>query len=362
VKVVLIAGTRPELIKLYPVYLEGLRDPRCHEIKVIYTGQHEELAWQVFDVFGFEPCYILKTMVPGQGVCGSFRNIVDRVQPLLKSETPDLVIVQGDTTSAAAGALCAYFSGIPVCHVEAGLRTHNLKSPYPEEGIRRTISQVADLHCLLHEDDRVNLPVPNESVVVGSTAVDAIVCVGGAVVDTSCGSSPKKLLVTMHRRENQAGQITQVCRAVKWILKKRVGELEVNWIRHPNPQVEEVVQEELEGVEGINLIEPVGYVAFLKMMREAWVILSDSGGIQEEANYLKVPVLVLRKETERQAAVTQNRGICRLVGTDTNSVIVAVETILSDSVRKRLVESSDRYLYGKGFARYKIWEFIWKLL
>src|SRR3984885_13965123 len=338
-KILLIFGTRPEAIKLCPV-IRGLREyPSNFEVKVCVTAQHREMLDQVLEAFQVKPDHDLDLMLPGQTLFQSTSRILAGLEPVLRTEKPAMAIVQGDTTTTLCGALAAFYANVPVAHVEAGLRTHDLRQPFPEEMNRVLASRLTALHFAATEKAAENLraeSIPKESIhVTGNTGIDAVLYVrDGLVAGTLRGrewpeldSSKKLIVVTAHRRESFGGGFERICQALAKIADR--DDVQLVYPVHPNPNVQDPVQRYLAGHANIRLIEPQSYVPFVDLMRRAYLLITDSGGIQEEGPSLGKPILVLREKTERPEAVTA--GTVRLVGTDEDRIVRQAIVLLGNS-------------------------------
>ena len=338
-KVLLIFGTRPEAIKLCPV-VRGLREHSSNfDVKVCVTAQHREMLDQVLEAFGVVPDYDLDLMLPGQTLFQSTSRILAALEPVLGQEKPAMVIVQGDTTTTLCGALGAFYSRVPVAHVEAGLRTHDLSQPFPEEMNRVVTGRLATLHFAATEKAAGNLRnegVPTDSIsVTGNTGIDAVLYVrDGLERGTLRGgdwseldSSKKLIVITAHRRESFGDGFGRICRALARIADR--DDVQLVYPVHPNPNVQDPVQRYLAGHRNVRLITPQSYVPFVDLMRRAYLLITDSGGIQEEGPSLGKPILVLREKTERPEAVTA--GTVMLVGTDEERIVGEASKLLSDS-------------------------------
>lgn len=358
-KVMAIFGTRPEAIKMAPVVRELLKHPEI-ETKVCLTAQHREMLDQVVDLFQLPVDYDLDIMKKGQ----SLYDITDRVllglKEVLEKEKPDLVLVHGDTTTTFSATLAAFYQQIDVGHVEAGLRTGNMYSPFPEEANRRLTSVLTTLHFAPTETARQNLLKENQKddriFTVGNSVIDALL----ATVKKDYVFEDKELqdieehkriiLVTTHRRENLGEPMRNVYRALRRLVET-VPDTEVVFPVHRNPLVRQAVKEVLDGVPGIHLVDPMEYEPFTNLMARSAIILTDSGGIQEEAPSLGKPVLVLRDTTERPEAVAS--GTVKLVGTDEDKVYNTAYKLLTDEVAYReMAESINPY--GDGHTSERI--------
>lgn len=358
-KVMSIFGTRPEAIKMAPVVRELLKHPEI-ETKVCLTAQHREMLDQVVDLFQLPVDYDLDIMKQGQ----SLYDITDRVllglKEVLEKEKPDLVLVHGDTTTTFSATLSAFYQQIDVGHVEAGLRTGNMYSPFPEEANRRLTSVLTALHFAPTETARQNLLKENQKddhiFTVGNSVIDALL----ATVKKDYVFEDKELrdieehkriiLVTTHRRENLGEPMRNVYRALRRLVET-VPDTEVVFPVHRNPLVRQAVKEVLDGVPGIHLVDPMEYEPFTNLMARSAIILTDSGGIQEEAPSLGKPVLVLRDTTERPEAVAS--GTVKLVGTDEDKVYNTAYKLLTDEkAYKEMAESINPY--GDGHTSERI--------
>jgi UDP-N-acetylglucosamine 2-epimerase (non-hydrolysing) len=332
VRVVTVLGTRPEVIKLAPVVRE-LERAQGVESLVISTGQHRELVDQMLGLFGIEPNVELAVMQPGQLLSDLTGALVRRLGQTLRELEPDVLLVQGDTTSAFCGALAAFYEGILIGHVEAGLRTQRLRSPFPEEANRRLASVVTDFHFCPTPTSAANLGaegVPaSQLYVTGNTVIDALfwaVDQARRLPSAVPSLGRRRVVVTLHRRENQGETMERICTTIRSLAAR--GDTEVVFPVHPNPAVRAVVNQTLAGVDGVQLCEPLEYLAFVQLLDSAELILTDSGGIQEEAPSLGKPVLVLRDTTERPEAI--EAGVARLVGTAPDAVYGAACELLDD--------------------------------
>jgi UDP-N-acetylglucosamine 2-epimerase (non-hydrolysing) len=336
-RVMAIFGTRPEAIKVAPLIAELERSPHFEPV-VVVTGQHREMLAQVLDLFGIVPHHDLDLCAPGQTLTSVTTGALTGLEPLLERIDPDAVVVQGDTTTTFAGALAAFYRQVPVVHMEAGLRTGNPYSPFPEEVNRCLTTRLASLHLAPTAGNKANLlaeGIAAESIVVtGNTVVDALLAAAqlpgayGDVALDDLDADPRRIvLVTAHRRESWGEGHAAIARAVAEVARTEPDVLVVFPI-HRNPVVREAVVPHLEGLDNVRVVEPLGYRGLVKLMQRADLILTDSGGIQEEGPSLGKPVLVLRDTTERPEAVTA--GTVRLVGTDELQIVGAVRTVLHD--------------------------------
>ncbi|MEN6626054.1 MAG: UDP-N-acetylglucosamine 2-epimerase (non-hydrolyzing) [Candidatus Sumerlaeia bacterium] len=344
--IALVFGTRPEAIKLAPLYLELARRPGEFKPLIWATAQHRQMLDQVMEIFGLKADRDFNLMKPSQTLTDVTVAVLKAMEKAFAEERPDCVIVQGDTTTAFAAALAAYYQRIPVGHVEAGLRTGDKFAPYPEEMNRRLVTPIADLHFAPTEQARRNLlaeEIPSKDVfVTGNTVIDALQIVVDMVrrdppprpkgfPEETFGDERRLVLITGHRRENFGAGFESICKAIAE-LAERYPQHEFVYPVHLNPNVQEPVHRLLGGRKNIHLIKPQDYKPFVWAMDQCYFLLSDSGGVQEEAPHLGKPVLVMRETTERPEAV--EAGTARLVGTD-------AEKIVSEAVR--LMDDRDAY-------------------
>ncbi|MFG0323521.1 non-hydrolyzing UDP-N-acetylglucosamine 2-epimerase [Pseudomonas sp. zjy_15] len=362
-KTLTVFGTRPEAIKMAPLALQLAQDSRF-EARVCVTGQHRQMLDQVLELFGISPDYDLNIMKAGQDLTGVTTAILQGIRPVLAAFKPDVVLVHGDTATTFATSLAAYYQQIPIAHVEAGLRTNNLYSPWPEEGNRRLTGALAALHFAPTPTSRDNLlregTDPAHIFTTGNTVIDALLEVEQKLQSPALNArfasqfsyleaERRLLLVTGHRRENFGGGFERICQALVQTARQ-FPELNVVYPVHLNPNVREPVNRLLADVSNIHLVEPLDYLPFVYLMTRAHVILTDSGGIQEEAPALGKPVLVMRDTTERPEAVAA--GTVKLVGTEVASIVRALSTLLTDEAAYREMSfAHNPYGDGKACAR-----------
>lgn len=357
--VLLVIGTRPEAIKMLPV-VRALRAVPEVDLKVVTTGQHRQMLDQVFAVFGERADIDLDLMTPGQTLSDITARVMREMDALIAAHSPGLVLVHGDTTSAMAAALSAFYNRVPVGHVEAGLRSHDIHRPWPEEYNRISIDAVAELLWAPTEGAAANLRAERARErrieVTGNTGIDALLHVAGALTGAELAGLPvtldpskKLVLVTGHRRESFGDGFARICDALAAIATR--GDVQIVYPVHLNPQVKDVVGARLGLIEAVHLIQPVDYVQMVALMQAATLVLTDSGGIQEEAPALGKPVLVMREVTERPEAIAT--GVASLVGTDVDTIVGAVARLLDDAdhytSRARAV-----FPYGDGQAAGRI--------
>jgi UDP-N-acetylglucosamine 2-epimerase (non-hydrolysing) len=337
-RVLLIFGTRPEAIKLCPV-IRSLREcPTKFDVRVCITAQHREMLDQVLEAFDVKPDHDLDLMLPGQTLFQSTSRILAGLEGVLKSEQPAIIIVQGDTTTTLCGALAGFYLHIPVAHVEAGLRTGDLRQPFPEEMNRVLTSHLAELHFAATDKAAENLRTegvaPDSIHVTGNTGIDAVLYVRDGLVQgrlprrewPELNPSKKLIVVTAHRRESFGGGFDRICQALAELANRH--DVQVVYPVHPNPNVQDPVQRLLAGHPNVHLIEPLSYVPFVDLMRRAYLLITDSGGIQEEGPSLGKPILVMREKTERPEAVLA--GTVKLVGTDHRRIVNEAQLLLDD--------------------------------
>jgi UDP-N-acetylglucosamine 2-epimerase (non-hydrolysing) len=346
-----VFGTRPEAIKMAPVARALSAAGFAHSVCV--TGQHRHLLDQVLRIFDIEPQFDLGIMQPNQDLYDISSKVLLGMREILEHARPDLVLVHGDTTTASMGALAAFYAGIDIGHVEAGLRTYDIRSPFPEEFNRQLVGRLARLHFAPTTTARDQLlaegVASNSVIVTGNTAIDALF-IARAALGATPDSRRTDVLVTAHRRENFGEGIRNICVAVKRLAQKFEG-LSFLYPVHPNPNICVPVHQMLQGVPNVHLVQPLDYLEFVQAMGSARLILSDSGGVQEEAPALGKPVLVLRDVTERPEAVAA--GTVRLVGTNSDRIVLEAERLLTDrSAYEQMAKA--RNPYGDGTASTKI--------
>lgn len=351
-KILAIVGTRPEAIKMAPVIKALEQHPDRFELTVMASGQHREMLDQVLNLFRIVPVLDLDIMIPDQSVTRTTCRVLEEMEAYFRSSAPDAVLVQGDTTTAMAVALACFYRRIPFGHVEAGLRTHDLYAPYPEEFNRRVAGLTAAWHFAPTQWAADNLiregTDPERVHVTGNTVIDALFY---TLKTTRPPASPipagrKYVLMTCHRRENFGAPIREIFAAVKEFALDHPG-ISVWYPVHPNPHVRGPAEEILGGTENVLLTEPLDYLHFVHAMNRAEILLSDSGGVQEEAPSLGKPVLVLREKTERPEAVAA--GTCRLVGFRKDRILGSLEELLFNPAAYREMSGKSNP-YGDGRA------------
>lgn len=360
IKLMTVFGTRPEAIKMCPLVLEMRKYPEYIQPIVAVTAQHREMLDQVLDLFGIKPDYDLNIMTAGQTLYDVTTRALMGLKDVMEEAKPDMVLVHGDTTTTFAGALAAFYAQIPVGHVEAGLRTGNKYSPYPEEMNRKLTGSIADMHFSPTSTSKGNLLRENVDekniLVTGNTVIDALQTTvredykfEDAELNKAFTSGNRLILMTTHRRENLGEPMRHVYRALKSVLETH-SDVEAIFPVHKNPKVREIVREELGALERVHLIEPMDYEPFANLMAKVDIVLTDSGGIQEEAPALGKPVLVLRDTTERPEAV--EAGTVKLVGTAYEDVLHETNLLLDDAEHYRsMAEAANPYGDGRACER-----------
>lgn len=360
IKLMTVFGTRPEAIKMCPLVLEMRKYPEYIQPIVAVTAQHREMLDQVLDLFGIKPDYDLNIMTTGQTLYDVTTRALMGLKDVMEEAKPDMVLVHGDTTTTFAGALAAFYAQIPVGHVEAGLRTGNKYSPYPEEMNRKLTGSIADMHFSPTSTSKGNLLRENvdekKILVTGNTVIDALQTTvredykfEDAELNKVFASGNRLILMTTHRRENLGEPMRHVYRALKSVLETH-SDVEAIFPVHKNPKVREIVREELGALDRVHLIEPMDYEPFANLMAKVDIVLTDSGGIQEEAPALGKPVLVLRDTTERPEAV--EAGTVKLVGTAYEDVLHETNLLLDDAEHYRsMAEAANPYGDGRACER-----------
>jgi len=375
-KVLFIFGTRPEAIKLAPIIKELKKYPNMFISVVCVTAQHRQMLDQVLRIFDIIPDYDLNIMQDNQSLYDIITKVINSLKDVIKKEKPDLVIVQGDTTTTFIGALVAFHERIAVGHVEAGLRTYDKYQPFPEEINRRLTSQLTDIHFAPTQRAKENIikeGIDKRKVfITGNTVIDALLMVTKqqslpeiqkkwedyfiSTFDINCNNAKRLILVTGHRRENFGEGFENICNALKDIALS-YSNVEIVYPVHLNPNVQKPVNKILNGIQNIHLIPPLDYEAFIYLLSKSYLILTDSGGVQEEAPSLGKPVLVMRETTERPEGV--EGGTVRLVGTDCKKIIEETAKLLQDQNAYNAMSTAHNP-YGDGTATEKIVDIIGK--
>jgi len=357
-KVLFIFGTRPEAIKLAPLILH-LQTIKNVETRICATGQHKELLESALNDFGIETDYNLEVMQIQQQLADLTSTLISRLSPIIASEKPSLVIVQGDTSSAMCGALSAYYNKIPVAHIEAGLRSHNSYSPFPEEVNRKIISQIATLHFCPTADNKSNLNkegITDQVFCTGNTGIDALDIIASKNPSHKKGQTDKALddnhtlLVTIHRRENIPLLYNIAVMINQLVQEQSISKIKI--VLHPNPKIEVVLRQQLDMSNSkLEVLPPQSYANMVQQMNEATLLLTDSGGLQEEATYLGLATIVLRKETERNEVIES--GLAKLLSPAQKNLAEAVIAVLRD---KNLMQELSRpsVIYGDGDSSKRI--------
>ena len=367
-KILLVFGTRPEAIKMAPLVKALQKDTEHFETRVCVTAQHRQMLDQVLEVFGITPEYDLNIMAPNQDLYDLTAKVLLGLREVLKDFRPDTVLVHGDTTTSMAASLAAFYMQIPVGHVEAGLRTYNMLSPWPEEMNRQVTDRICTYYFAPTEQSRANLLQENidakKIFITGNTVIDALL-MAVDIISTTAGVKEKMakelqekgytvgdreyILVTGHRRENFGDGFLHICKAIKELAALH-PEMDIVYPVHLNPNVQKPVYELLSGLSNVYLISPLDYLPFIYAMQHSTLLLTDSGGVQEEAPSLGKPVLVMRDTTERPEAV--EAGTVKLVGTNAEAIVSNVTALLLDKeMYKRMSETHNPYGDGQACER-----------
>ena len=367
-KILLVFGTRPEAIKMAPLVKALQKDTEHFETRVCVTAQHRQMLDQVLEVFGITPEYDLNIMAPNQDLYDITAKVLLGLREVLKDFRPDTVLVHGDTTTSMAASLAAFYMQIPVGHVEAGLRTYNMLSPWPEEMNRQVTDRICTYYFAPTEQSRANLLQENidakKIFITGNTVIEALL-MAVDIISTAAGVKEKMakelqekgytvgdreyILVTGHRRENFGDGFLHICKAIKELAALH-PEMDIVYPVHLNPNVQKPVYELLSGLSNVYLISPLDYLPFIYAMQHSTLLLTDSGGVQEEAPSLGKPVLVMRDTTERPEAV--EAGTVKLVGTDAEAIVSNVTALLLDKeMYKRMSETHNPYGDGQACER-----------
>jgi UDP-N-acetylglucosamine 2-epimerase (non-hydrolysing) len=363
-KILIIAGTRPEAIKVAPVILELKKYPKRIAVKTCCTGQHRELLRGIFDLFGIEPDYNLELMTQNQTLSEITAKMFLELNKVIEKESPDWILAQGDTATVMVASVLSYYHRIKFGHIEAGLRTGDLYSPYPEEGNRIIADAVAYKLWAPTRQARAALiksgADKNKITVTGNTVIDALKIVSKIKYDYKNSilgqyEGKKIVLITAHRRESFGLDFENMCGAIRDLAAK-YKEMAFVYPVHLNPNVRKIVNSTLRGVPNISLIEPLEYLDFVNVMKKSFLILTDSGGVQEEAPYFDVPALVMRKKTERNEGV--KAGVSMVVGTGRKKIVAAASVLIEDAAAyKKMAQSKNPY--GDGCAsRYIVREIL----
>ena len=365
-KVIVVIGTRPEAIKLAPVVMELQRHPAHFETEICITGQHREMLDQMLTVFGLRPDYDLGIMKAGQNLAEVTSACLAGLDRILRDKRPNLVLVQGDTTTAFAASLAAYYHHVLVGHVEAGLRTGKKNDPFPEEVNRRLVTHLSDFHFAPTDIARNNLlseGISSENIVItGNTVIDALLLTQARLAEDPTlavdalgpTNGSRIILVTAHRRESFGPPFRRICEALRTLAETRQDVLIVYPV-HLNPNVQAPVREILDGIPNVRLLAPLDYISFVDCMQRAYILLTDSGGIQEEGPSMRKPVLVMREVSERPEAIAA--GTACLTGTDPELIVSKVSSLLDDGTFYEQMTSRPNP-YGDGHAAERIVQFL----
>lgn len=373
-KILVIFGTRPEAIKMSPV-INSLRD--TFEVTVCITAQHREMLDQVLNLFSIEPDYDLEIMKENQTLFDVTSEVLQGLKRIIYKEKPDLILVHGDTTTTMAASLAGFYEKVMVGHVEAGLRTNKKYSPFPEEMNRQLVSKIADLHFAPTVSSKLNLVkegIDEKNIyITGNTVIDAMFSVLDQArhlkinderisflksLDSHNNEMNKMILITGHRRENFGNGFKNICNAIE-SLALDFKEVRFIYPVHLNPNVSSIVRERLDGIGNISLIEPLDYLSFVKLLDLSYIVLTDSGGIQEEAPSLGKPVVLMREVTERPEAV--DAGTVSLVGTDSSVIYTEVSSLLNDQGKYERMSKAHNP-YGDGTASQKIKDILLRIM
>jgi UDP-N-acetylglucosamine 2-epimerase (non-hydrolysing) len=369
-KIFFLFGTRPEAIKMIPLIKACEQQPGKWQTYICVTGQHRQMLAQVLDFFGVTPHEDLALMKPGQTLFDITADGLKKLDEVLEREKPDVLVVQGDTTSAFTGALAAYYKKIKIAHIEAGLRSGNKYSPFPEEMNRKMTGNLADFHFAPTVNAQQNLYAENirEHVyVTGNTVIDALLMTADIIRDAAVykeyfsflDASKRTILVTGHRRESFGQPFEEICMAIRDLATRYEGKVQIVYPVHLNPQVQEPVQRLLKDVPGIRLIEPLDYPYLVWLMKQSYLVLTDSGGIQEEAPALGKPVLVMREVTERTEGI--EAGTAKLVGTNRQVIVESCIALMDDDkLYQQMAQAVNPY--GDGTTSAQIIDILHKVL
>lgn len=370
-KILFIFGTRPEVIKLAPIILELKKYPDKYDIIICNTEQQKELSNQTLSFFNIKSDINLDAMSNNQTLFSVQVRILERLSNVFSNYKFDTTIVQGDTMSVLCGALSSFYSKTPIFHVEAGLRSNNLSEPFPEEAIRQMVSKIANIHFApteIAKNNLINEGICEETIfVVGNTVIDALNCLSEKSINNSekfwfskgIDKNDNIILVTIHRRENHGDKLKSILNAIK-SLSNEYNDYKFVIPMHPNPNVKNVINDTLKKLKNVLLLPPLDYPEFVQVMKNSKLILTDSGGIQEEAPTFGVPILVLRNETERIEGV--RAGLSKLVGTEAKNIISETKNILTKLKQFSKNRSQTKNPYGDGKSAQRIENIMWSIL
>lgn len=354
-KIVCIIGTRPEAIKMAPVILE-LKNKYWAEVIIVATAQHRDLMDQVLSIFGIVPDIDLNIMLPNQSLCTLTSRLLEKLEKVYLDLRPDVVLAQGDTTTVMAASLACFYHKIKFGHIEAGLRTGSILNPFPEEANRVIASIFAEWHFCPTDISKNNLlnegVDSSKTIVTGNTVIDALMIASTKKSNASfeINDDKKLILVTAHRRENFGEPLLNICDAIRSLAINNPG-VNILFPVHPNPNIKTIAYDFLDGLSNVTLCDPMEYIEFVHAMKKSYFIISDSGGVQEEAPALGKPVLVLRDETERPEAVAM--GVVKLIGTSKNNIIFEAQNLL-DKQDQYMIMARGVTPYGDGNAAKRI--------
>tara|TARA_A100001037_G_scaffold9040_2_gene8918 strand:- start:2633 stop:3769 length:1137 start_codon:yes stop_codon:yes gene_type:complete len=360
--VLVVIGTRPEAIKLAPTILEFQKHPNKVNVEVCVTAQHRALLDDVLMNFSITPDYDLNLMSDNQTLDEIFSKCLSGISNILRQKSYDWVLVQGDTSTALSAALSGFYNHVKVAHIEAGLRTYDKLEPYPEEINRQLISKIADLHFAPTMSAKSNLTSeqisPQSIIITGNTVIDSLKLAADSkqsnlVKKILSNAQPDKkiIMLTAHRRENFGKPLKMICKAIQHLAQKYEKEIHFIYPVHPNPNVQSIVGKLLKNTENVSLLDPLNYFDFIQVLKHAYLIITDSGGIQEEAPTLQIPVFILRNRTERSEGIT--KGIGLILGTNKNTIIEEVSKVIDfRSEHDQYIQSSNPY--GDGLASHRI--------
>ncbi|NQY41735.1 MAG: UDP-N-acetylglucosamine 2-epimerase (non-hydrolyzing) [Legionellales bacterium] len=355
-KIMCVIGTRPEALKMIPI-IEKLHSSELFEVQVVVTGQHREILDQMLSILDIEIAADFKLMTKNQSLASLTANLIHKFDEIIQKITPDMIIAQGDTTTTMVAGLISFYYKLPFAHIEAGLRSTDIYSPFPEELNRQISGRLATLHFAPTEKSRDNLireGISNNIFSVGNTVIDTLQRYVKTESSQDIKDDKKIILVTCHRRENFGKRLENICEALLQIVNK-FPFVEILYPVHPNPNVKDIVYDKLNNHEQIKLIEPLGYQELVEAMQSCYLVLTDSGGLQEEGPALNKPVLVMRTETERPEGI--EAGVAKLVGVETNDIIREVSELLENPTQYSKMQK--KYSpYGDGLASERIIEVI----
>ena len=360
-KVLFIYGTRPEAIKMAPL-VKQLQSNNNLDVAICLTGQHKEMVEAINRTFAIKPNFDLDVFKPGQALSDLSAAIISKLKSVIEANGPDVVVVQGDTTSAFCGAYVGFLLGVRIVHLEAGLRSENSRDPFPEEVNRKLISQLTDLHLAPTSLAAANLTKENVEpasvYVAGNTVIDALLYAKRKLPISESANQARRILLTIHRRENLESGLGSILLAIENLAEK-YPEVIFDFPMHPNPRIREKVIPALGHIQNVNLLEPLGYLEMIDKINSSYLVLTDSGGLQEEAPALGKPVLVLRNTTERPEGILA--GTARLVGTEANNIMNQVALLLNSKIDYELMARASNP-YGDGLAAQRAESAILELL